>query len=236
MKPSHDSASFKRWHAYASPFRVCFATRRAWSVRSLSGAVPRLLFLTRPPQPRAPLLQRRYPPSLLLRAHAPVLWPLTPFDPWSTGKSLCCSCHPQLVHRTFPALTSSLSERVVPPTPRVCPVLLAVSSRTAAAFAERVAARLPLSNRGTASPPVNVSALQAFRNVTTLSFARPSGRSHRCRRGRDFVDRAFTGIVSSSYAGPATRLNRPTVATDLSSVRHNVLLAAHSCIHNTSPV
>lgn len=39
-----------------------------------------------------------------------------------------------------------------------------------------------------------MSALQAFLNVTTLSFARPSGRSRGKRRGRGFVIRACTGI------------------------------------------
>jgi len=69
------------------------------------------------------------------------------------------------------------------------------------------------------------SALQAFRDVATLSFARPSGRSHRFPRSRDFVIRACTEFVSSPRAGSATRPSRPIVAADLSSARTDVLLA-----------
>lgn len=237
MKPSHEWPMLKRWPACTrASSRVCFSVRRAWVPRSIPGTVSRLLTVAQPPQPRAPWLQRHYPPSSLLRAHAQVLWPLPFFGHRPGDENLCRLSHPRLVHWTVPALTSALSESVAPPTPRVCSVHLAVSSRAAAAFAERVAARQPLGVRNTAFLRGEFSTLQAFLNVTTLSFASPSGRSHGRPRGRDFVIRACTEFVSSSCAGSATRLKRPTVAADLSSTRTDVLLAAHSFIHNTSPV
>ena len=105
---------------------------------------------------------------------------------------------------------------------------LTVSSRATAAFTERVAARHPLAIPQHGFVRGKFSTLQAFLNVATLLFACPSDRSHGTSRGKDFVVRAFMETVTAPHAGPATRLNRSIVATDLSSARTDMLLAAHS--------
>jgi hypothetical protein len=185
-----------------------------------------------PSLPRAPLLRRHYPPSSLIWAHARVLRPLSSFDLRSALESLCRLGQPRLVHRTVPALTSGLSKSVAPPTPRVRPVHLTVSSRATAAFTARVAARQPLAVPQHGFMRGEFTALQAFLYVATLSFARPSDRSHGVTRGKDFVVRASMDVVTDLHAGPATRLNRSIVATDLSSARTDVLLAARSWNHD----
>jgi hypothetical protein len=235
-KPSHSGRRLKHWPAFLDALRVCFVARHARLQRRPPATVCRLRCAACPSLPRAPLLRRHYPPSSLVWAHARILWPLSSFDLRSALESLCRLGQPRLVHRTVPALTSDLSECVAPPTPRVRSVHLTVSSRATAAFAKRVAARQPLAIPQHGFARGEFSALQAFLNVATLSFARPSDRSHGTTRGKDFVVRAFIGTVTAPHAGPATRLNRSIVATDLSSARTDVLLAAHSFIHNTSPV
>jgi hypothetical protein len=165
-----------------------------------------------------------------------ILWPLSSFDLRSALESLCRLDQPRLVHRTVPALTSALSKSVATPAPRVRSVRLTVSSRATAAFTERVAARQPLVVPQHGFVRGEFTALQAFHNVATLSFACPSDRSHGTTRGKDFVVQASIGVVTALHAGPATRLNRSIVAADLSSARSDVLLAAHSFIHNISPV
>src|SRR5271166_6085289 len=69
-------AQFKRWCAYAARVPVCSTPRlvgRQLILRTLRSGQA---FRSRPPSPRAPLLQRHYPPSLLLRAHAQIPLPL----------------------------------------------------------------------------------------------------------------------------------------------------------------
>jgi hypothetical protein len=166
----------------------------------------------------------------LVWAHARVLWPLSSFDLRCASESLCRLGQPRLVHRTVPALPSGLSKSIAPPTPRVRSVHLTVSSRATAAFTERVAARQPLTFPQHSFMRGEFTALQAFLDVATLSLARPSDRSHGPTRGKDFVVRASVKVVTDFHAGPATRLNRSIVATDLSSARTDVLLAAHSFI------
>jgi len=67
---------FKRWCAFAVHTSVCSMPRLVgWPLilRTLSSGQA---FRSKPPSPRAPLLQRHYPPSLLLRAHAQIPVPL----------------------------------------------------------------------------------------------------------------------------------------------------------------
>jgi len=236
MKPSHGERRLKRWPAFLDVPRVRSMARHARWQRRPPATVCRLLRAAYPPLPRAPLLGRHYPPSSLLWAHARIPWPLSSFDLRSALESLCRLDQPRLVHRTVPALTSALSKSVAPPAPRVRSVRLTVSSRATAAFTERVAARQPLVVPQHGFVRGEFTALQAFHNVATLSFACPSDRSHGATRGKDFVVRASIGVVTAPHAGPATRLNRSIVAADLSSARSDVLLAAHFFIHNISPV
>src|SRR5439155_14011052 len=84
--------------------------------RNASATVCRLVCVTRPPLPRAPLLRRHYPPSSLLRAHARVLWPPCPFDlglvgHWSSPLMPSTAGPPD--RPSFDAVASS--ESVVPP-------------------------------------------------------------------------------------------------------------------------
>ena len=235
-KPSYGRRRLKHWPAFLDVLRVCCVARHARLQRSSPATVCQLRCAACPSLPKAPSLGRHYPPSSLLWTHARILWPLSSFGLRPALESPCRLGQPRLVHRTVPALTSILSESVAPPTPRVRSVHMTVSSRAAAAFAEKVAARQPLVIPQHGFMRGEISALQAFPNVATLSFARPSDRSHGVTRGRDFVVRAFMGTVTAPHAGPATRLNRSIVATDLSSARTDVLLAAHFFIHNTLPV
>jgi hypothetical protein len=236
MKPSHSARRLKHWPAFLGAHQVCFIARHARLQRRCPATVCRLRRAACPSLPRAPSLGRHCPPSSLLWAHARILWPLSSFDLRSALESLCRLDQPRLVHRTVPALTSALSKSVAPPAPRVRSVRLTVSSRATAAFTERVAARQPLVVPQHGFVRGEFTALQAFHNVATLSFACPSDRSHGTTRGKDFVVRASIGVVTALHAGPATRLNRSIVAADLSSARSDVLLAAHSFIHNISPV
>ena len=236
MKSSRIRRRLKHWPAFLGVFPVCFMARHARWLRHAPATVCRLLRAACPSLPRAPSLGRHCPPSSLLWTHARIRWPLSSFGLRPALESPGRLGQPRLVHRTVPALTSALSESVAPPTPRVRSVHLTVSSRATAAFAERVSARQPLVIPQHGFARGEFSTLQAFRNVATLSFARPSDRSHGSSRGKDFVVRAFMESVTAPHAGPATRLNRSIVATDLSSARTDMLLAAHSFIHNTLPV
>ena len=68
--PSH--TWFKRWRAYAACDVVCSSSRPVGVLPVLRAQCPGRSLLTEPPLPRAPSLRRRYPPSTLLRAHAPI--------------------------------------------------------------------------------------------------------------------------------------------------------------------
>jgi len=228
MSPCHGLRRLKPWPAFLDIARVCVMARHArWQGKSPTTEC-RLRCAACPSLPRAPSLERHYPPSSLLWAHARVLWPLSSFDHRCALESLCRLGQPRLVHRTVPALTSVLSKTVAPPTPRIRSVPMTVSSRATAAFTERVAARHPLAIPQHGFVRGKFSTLQAFLNVATLLFACTSDRSHGTSRGKDFVVRAFMETVTAPHAGPATRLNRSIVATDLSSARTDMLLAAHS--------
>ena len=67
---------FKRWCAYAARVPVCSPPRLVGWQPMLRTLRSGQAFRSRPPSPRAPLLQRHYPPSLLLRAHAQIPLPL----------------------------------------------------------------------------------------------------------------------------------------------------------------
>jgi hypothetical protein len=126
----------KRWPASFGVHLVCAKARRARFHRHAPTTVCRLVCVARPLLPRAPWLQRHYPPSLLLWAHARVLWPPCPFDLGLVGIGLCCSGHPQLVHRTVLALTLWLLPKVSCPVRRVLArCIWSVSSRTTTASA-----------------------------------------------------------------------------------------------------
>ena len=133
-------------------------------------------------------------PSSLLRALARVLWPPCPFDLGLVGTGLRRLCHPRLVHRTVLALTLWLLPKVS------CPVRLDVygrySSQATSAFATdgRLGA-LQVFPQATSRGP-QLSTLQAFPSITTVSFTCPPGRSHAVTRVEGFVARACLGFVS----------------------------------------
>src|SRR5882672_9090512 len=217
----------KRWPASFSDHQVCSKARRARLHHQAPATVCRLVCVARPLLPRAPLLRRHYPPSLLLRAHAHVLWPPCPFDLGLVGAGLRRLCHSRLVHRTVLALTVWLRPKVSCPVRRVLArCIRSFSSQATSAFATDGwlgALQVPpqATSRGT-----KISALQAFSSITTLSFTCPPGRSHAVTRGEGFVARACLEFVSSSQVEPVIRLNRPITGAGSAPACHRVLLAA----------
>ena len=137
--------------------------------------------LSSPSSSRAPLLERYYPPSSLLLAHAPLLIPLTllsfalykvPFAAcaihgWSSGASRLYS--------------ADLSRSATSPTPAVYRMHLTSSSPIASAFATFGPARLPATLTLASSRVLIFSRLQTFRYVVALQFAHPPARSLRSR-------------------------------------------------------
>ena len=217
----------KRWPASFGDHLVCSKARRARLHRLAPATVCRLVCVARPPLPRAPLLRRRYPPSLLLRAHAHVLWPPGPFDLGLVGTALRRLCHPRLVHRTVLALTVWLLPKLSCPVRRVLArCIRSVSSPATTAFAtDGWLGALQVFPQAT-SRGRQLSTLQAFPSITTLSFTCPPGRSHAVSRGEGFVARACLGFVSSSQVEPVIRLNRPISGAGFAPASHRVLLAA----------
>src|SRR5437762_1893213 len=71
-----------------------------------------------------------------------------------------------------------------------------------------------------------LSTLQAFPSITTVSFTCPPGRSHAVTRVEGFVARACLGFVSFSQVEPVIRLNRPISGAGFAPASHRVLLAA----------
>src|SRR5713226_5153744 len=189
-----------------------------------------------PATTRAPLLRRHYPPSLLIRAHAQVLWPPCPFDLGLVGIGLCRLCHPRLVHRTVLALTLWLLPKVSCPVRRVLArCTWSVSSQATTAFAtDGWLGALQVAPQATSRGP-QFSTLQAFPTITTLSFTCPPGRSHAFMRGEGFVARACLGFVSSSQVEPVTRLNRPISGAGFAPASHIVLLAAPVALVDVRP-
>jgi hypothetical protein len=226
----------KRWHASFGYHQVCSEARRDRLHRDVPATVCRLVFVARPPLPRAPSLRRRYHPSLLLRAHARVLWPPCRFDLSLIGNGLRRLCHPRLVHRTVLALTAWLLSKVSCPLRRVLAwCMWSISSQATAVFAsKRWLGALQVLPQ-TTSRGYLFSTLQAFSSITTLSFTRPPGRSRAATRGEGFVARACLGFVSSSQVEPVTRLNRPISGTGFAPASHRVLLAAPLAAADETP-
>ena len=217
----------KRWPASFGYHQVCSKARRARLHRHAPTTVCRLVCVARPLLPRAPLLRRLYPPSSLLRAHAQILWPPCPFDLGLVGNGLGRLCHPRLVHRTVLALTKWLLPKVSCPVRRVLArCIWSFSYQATSAFAtDGWLGALQVPPQATSRGP-EISALQAFSSITTLSFTCPPGRSHAITRGEGFVARAFLGVVSSSQVEPVIRLNRPISGAGFAPASHIVLLAA----------
>jgi hypothetical protein len=217
----------KRWPASFGCHQVCSTARRARLHQHTSATVCRLVCVTRPPLPRAPWLQRHYPPSSLLRAHARVLWPPCPFDLGLVGTGLRRLCHPRLVHRTVLALTVWLLPEVSCPVRRVLAwCKWSFSSQATTAFAtDGWFGALPVLPQATSRGP-QLSTLQAFSSITTLPFTCPPDRSRATTRGEGFVARACLGFVSSSQVEPVTRLTRPISGAGFAPASHIVLLAA----------
>ena len=217
----------KRWPASFGGHQVCSKARRARLHRQTPATVCRPVCVARPPLPRAPLLRRHYSPSLLLRAHARVLWPPCPFDLSLVGTGLRRLCHPRLVHRTVLALTLWLLPKVSCPVRRVLAgCLWSFSSQATSAFAtDGWLGALQVFPQAT-SRGRQLSTLQAFPWITTLSFTCPPGRSHAGTRGEGFVARACLGFVSPSQVEPVIRLNRPISGAGFAPASHRVLLAA----------
>ena len=217
----------KRWLASFGDHQVCSKARRTRLHHQAPATVCRLVCVVRPLLPRAPLLRRHYPLSLLLRAHAHVLWPPCPFDLSLVGAGLRRLCHPRLVHWTVLALTVWLRPKVSCPVRRVLArCIRSFSSQATLAFAtDGWLGALPVPPQATSRGP-EISALQAFSSVTTLSFTCPPGRSHAVTRGEGFVARACLEFVSSSQVEPVIRLNRPITGAGSAPASHRVLLAA----------
>ena len=217
----------KRWLASFGDHQVCSKARRTRLHHQAPATVCRLVCVVRPLLPRAPLLRRHYPPSLLLRAHAHVLWPPCPFDLSLVGAGLRRLCHPRLVHWTVLALTVWLRPKVSCPVRRVLARWIrSFSSQATLAFAtDGWLGALPVPPQATSRGP-QISALQAFSSITTLSFTCPPGRSHAVTRGEGFVARACLEFVSSSQVEPVIRLNRPITGAGSAPASHRVLLAA----------
>ena len=217
----------KRWLASFGDHQVCSKARRTRLHHQAPATVCRLVCVVRPLLPRAPLLRRHYPPSLLLRAHAHVLWPPCPFDLSLVGAGLRRLCHPRLVHWTVLALTVWLRPKVSCPVRRVLArCIRSFSSQATSAFAtDGWLGALPVPPQAT-SRGTQISALQAFSSITTLSFTCPPGRSHAVTRGEGFVARACLEFVSSSQVEPVIRLNRPITGAGSAPASHRVLLAA----------
>ena len=105
--PSH--TWFKRWRAYAACDVVCSSSRPVGVLPVFRAQSPSRSLLTEPPSPRAPSLQRRYPPSPLLRAHPQVPVPPASLSTMSYGRRPRRLRHPRLVagtSRFWPALLS----------------------------------------------------------------------------------------------------------------------------------
>lgn len=164
----------------------------------------------RPPSSRAPWLQRHYPPSSLLRAHARI--PVPP-----TAISVCtpyrrCPCRlrlPRLVTGTVPTFSPApLSWSAASPTPAVHQVHLASSSLATSAFARSVKARLTRISHKNSSTWVNY-----FEAADIPLGCGPPDRSPSwlfeplSRLTRTSYARAFDRFVASSaveYATPPT--------------------------------
>ena len=158
----------KRWLASFGDHQVCSKARRTRLHHQAPATVCRLVCVVRPLLPRAPLLRRHYPPSLLLRAHAHVLWPPCPFDLSLVGAGLRRLCHPRLVHWTVLALTVWLRPKVSCPVRRVLArCIRSFSSQATSAFAtDGWLGALPVPPQAT-SRGTQISALQAFSSITT---------------------------------------------------------------------
>jgi hypothetical protein len=151
-KPSRVHTRFKRWRAYATCDSVCSSSRPVGVLPISWDQSPSRSLLTEPPSPRAPSLQRRCPPSALLRAHAPIPAPPTSLSAICLieGVLAACATHgwSRGPSRFWPAL---LSWSATSPTPAVRRVHLTSSSPTTSAFALAIQARLPASGTTTAS-------------------------------------------------------------------------------------
>jgi len=172
--------------------------------RTLSSGWP---LVVGPPSPRAPWLRRRYPPSSLLRAHAPIPVPPIPTSALALwGMSLRLR-QPRLVTGTFPLW--------------VCPSLLECCAPYAGGssgaldqfFPDDIGLRrttLGSAHRESSHQRLQVgapfSARQAFLNVAALQLACPPDRSAPLtRHPGTLYARAFHRFVASSTVEYATR-------------------------------
>ncbi len=175
----------KRWRIH--PLATTRFAPRLDALAVYTGISPatacRLVFVARPPLPRAPLLRRHYLPDCY---YGPMRMScgLQPFDLSLVGTGLRRLCHPRLVHRTVLALTLWPLPKVSCPLRRVLAwCMWSISSQATAAFANkrRLGALQVLPQT---TPRGHFSTLQAFSSITTLSFTRPPGRSRSyTRRG-----------------------------------------------------
>src|SRR5215469_5740501 len=160
-------------------------------------------FRSKPPSPRAPLLQRHYPPSLLLRAHAQIPVPL-----------IFISC-PHLEKTSLPLAPSTAGHRDRPAL--VCLSFLEclyTGGSTSAPnqfFPVDIGLRLTTlarlfrkSSHKTASRGLSFSIRRAFLYVAALQFACPPDRSAPWRLRTSYI-RACCRFVASATVGCATR-------------------------------
>ncbi len=173
---------------------------------------------------------KRWPTSVgdhLVCSRARRARPPCPFDLGLAGTGLRRLCHSRLAHRTVLALTLWLL--------RKCRAQYAgcsldvygrYSSQVTSAFAtDGWLGALQVFPQATSRGP-QLSTLQAFPSITTVSFTCPPGRSHAVTRVEGFVARACLGFVSFSQVEPVIRLNRPISGAGFAPASHRVLLAA----------
>jgi hypothetical protein len=174
---------------------VCSTPRPVVVLAVFWAQSPSRSLLTEPPSPRAPSLQRRYPPSTLLRAHAPIPAPPIPFRQSPYGRCPGRLRHPRLVAGIFPlwACPSFLK----------CYVLYAGGSSSALDqfFPDDIG--LHLGYPGSAPRKwfhkrlhvgLSISARQTFLDVVALQVARPPGRSAPRRSARGLLRLSFPSI------------------------------------------
>ena len=171
MEPSHLPTRLKRWRAYAACGVVCSLPRPIGVLTVFRAQSPGRLLLTEPPSPRAPSLQRRYPPSTLLRAHAQIPVPPIFLSCICLMEGVLAACATHGWSRGPSRFGSALlSWSATPSTPAARRVLLTSSSPTTSAFASYCQARLSAS-----SPTKRLHVGHVFRRGRHSLMLWPSG-------------------------------------------------------------
>jgi hypothetical protein len=186
---------------------VCSTPRPVGVLAVFWAQSPSRSLLTEPPSPRAPSLQRRYPPSTLLRAHAPIPAPPIPFRQSPYGRCPGRLRHPRLVAGIFPLWACPSFPGVLRPLRRrFVECSLTSSSPTISAFTLAIQARLPAS--GSTNGFTWGCPFRRGRHSLLLWPSRllaPLAVRHCDAAPEGFYVRAFRRFVTSSTVEYATR-------------------------------